>query len=89
MTDAAPALFAQLGLPDTDVARKAYAFAKRATPEFVVNHSIRSYVFARAHAAHRGLRAGTDYDDELLFLSCILHGIGLSEQGKRRSAFRG
>jgi uncharacterized protein (TIGR02246 family) len=87
MTDPAPAFFVQLGLPDTDVARKAYAFAKRATPEFVVNHGIRSYVFARAHAARRGLRPGTDYDDELVFLSCILHGIGLSEQGNGEQRF--
>jgi hypothetical protein len=87
MTDPAPALFVQLGLPETDVARKAYAFAKRATPEFVLNHSIRSYVFARAHAARRGLRPGTDYDDELVFLSCILHGIGLSEDGNGDQRF--
>jgi uncharacterized protein (TIGR02246 family) len=87
MTDAAPAFFVQLGLPDTDVARKAYAFAKRATPEFVLNHSIRSYVFARAHAARRGLRPGTDYDDELVFLSCILHGIGLGEAGNGEQRF--
>jgi ketosteroid isomerase-like protein len=87
MTDAAPALFVQLSLPDTDVARKAFAFAKRATPEFIVNHGIRSYVFARAHAARRGLRPGTDYDDELVFLSCILHNIGLSEAGNGEQRF--
>src|SRR5882762_8080407 len=75
MTDAAPAFFVQLSLPETDVARKAYAFAKRATPAFILNHGIRSYVFARAHAAHRGLRPGTDYDDELVFVSCILHDV--------------
>jgi hypothetical protein len=79
MTDAAPALFARLSLPDTDVARKAYTFAQRATPAFIVDHGIRSYIFARA--AHRGLRPGTDYDDELVFVSCILHDIGLSEPG--------
>jgi uncharacterized protein (TIGR02246 family) len=87
MTDPAPAFFVQLGLPETDVARKAFAFAKRATPEFILNHSIRSYVFARAHAARRGLRPGTDYDDELVFLSCILHDIGLSEQGNGDQRF--
>jgi uncharacterized protein (TIGR02246 family) len=87
MTDAAPALFAQLSLPDTDIARQAYAFAKRAPPAFILNHSIRSYVFARAHAARRGLRPGTDYDDELVFLSCILHAIGLSEQGNGEQRF--
>jgi uncharacterized protein (TIGR02246 family) len=87
MTDAAPAFFGQLNLPDTDIARKAYAFAQRATPAFILNHSIRSYVFARAHAAHRGLRPGTHYDDELVFVSCILHDIGLSEQANGDQRF--
>lgn len=87
MTDPAPGVFVQLNLPDTDIARKSYAFAKRATPEFILNHSVRSYVFARAHAARRGLRPGTDYDDELVFVSCILHGIGLGEQGNGDQRF--
>jgi hypothetical protein len=34
MTDSTPAFFVQLSRPETDVARKAYAFAKRATPEW-------------------------------------------------------
>jgi ketosteroid isomerase-like protein len=83
MTDAAPPLFAQLSLPETDIARKAFAFVKRATPEFFLNHSVRSYVFARAHAARRGIH----YDDELVFVSCILHDIGLSEQGNGDQRF--
>jgi uncharacterized protein (TIGR02246 family) len=87
MTDAAPPLFAQLSLPETDIARKAFAFAKRATPEFILNHSIRCYVFARAHAARRGLHPGTHYDDELLFVSSILHDIGLSEQANGQQRF--
>jgi hypothetical protein len=87
MTDPAPAFFVQLNLPETDVARKAYAFAQQATPAFILNHGIRSYVFARAHAARRGLRPRTDYDDELVFLSCILHGIGLGEQGNGDQRF--
>jgi hypothetical protein len=37
MTDPAPALFTRLSLPDTDVARKAYAFAQRATPAFILD----------------------------------------------------
>jgi hypothetical protein len=87
MTDAAPAFFGQLSLPDTDIAGKAYTFARRATPAFILNHSIRSYARARAHAARRGLRPGTDYDDELVFLSCILHGIGLSEHANGNQRF--
>ncbi|MFJ3307450.1 SgcJ/EcaC family oxidoreductase [Streptomyces sp. NPDC086549] len=81
MTDAHPPVFSRLALPGSEIAREAFAFTARATPEFILNHSIRSYVFARAHAAHRGLRPGSDYDDELIFLSCVLHDVGLSEEG--------
>ncbi|MDT0462180.1 SgcJ/EcaC family oxidoreductase [Streptomyces gibsoniae] len=86
-TDAPLAVFEQLGLPDTSLARDAYAYAERATPPFVFHHSIRSHVFARAHARNQGLRAGTDYDDELLFVSCVLHDIGLSEEGNGDQRF--
>ncbi|MFD9684726.1 heme-binding protein [Kitasatospora sp. NPDC059146] len=86
-TDAPLPVFERLGLPDTDLSRDAYACAQRATPDFVLFHSVRSYVFARAHARQQGLRAGTDYDDELLFLSCVLHDIGLSEEGNGDQRF--
>jgi hypothetical protein len=45
----------------------------------VLNHSLRSYLFAKAVAGQEGLRPGRDYNDELLFLICILHDIGLTE----------
>jgi hypothetical protein len=51
------------------------------------NHSVRSYLFARVAAAARGLAAGEDYDDELLFLSCILHDVGLAAQADRGRRF--
>jgi len=86
-TDAPLPVFERLGLPDTGLARDAYAYAAKATPAFVFDHSVRSYVFARAHARHQDLRAGTDYDDELLFISCVLHDIGLSEEGNGDQRF--
>ena len=36
------------------------------------NHSVRSYLFGELLAAHEGLRAGTEYDSEALFLGCVL-----------------
>lgn len=60
--------------------------ARAAEPDFMYNHSVRSYLFARIAAAARDLAAGDGYDDEPLFLSCILHDIGLTTQadGGRR-----
>jgi ketosteroid isomerase-like protein len=87
MTDAQTQLFDLLPLPDSEIARAAYAFTEYVTADFVFNHSVRSYVFATAQAKHRGLQANTDYDDELVFLSCLLHDIGLSEVGNGDQRF--
>ncbi|MEU9454457.1 nuclear transport factor 2 family protein [Streptomyces sp. NPDC048277] len=86
-TDAQLSVFEQLDLPDTSLSRDAYAYAARVTPAFVFDHSVRSYVFARAHDRNKGLRAGTDYDDELLFVACVLHDVGLSEEGNGDQRF--
>ncbi|MEY9894466.1 uncharacterized protein (TIGR02246 family) [Catenulispora sp. MAP5-51] len=86
-TDAPPPTFDQLGAPDTPLARDTYAHAARSIPVFILNHSVRSYIYAGAHAQNQGLRPDTDYDDELLFLSCVLHDIGLSEQGNGDQRF--
>lgn len=80
-------VFEQLRLPDTRLTRDAYTHVARVTPDFVFHHSVRSYVFARAHAQGQGLNAGTDYDDELLFLGCVLHDIGVSEEGNGDQRF--
>ncbi|MER6377036.1 damage-inducible protein [Streptomyces mirabilis] len=48
---------------------------------------MRSFVLARAHAWKQGLRAGADYDDELLFAICLLHDVGLSEEGNGDQRF--
>ncbi|KOV56849.1 hypothetical protein ADK64_40950 [Streptomyces sp. MMG1121] len=80
-------VFEQLSLPDTTLTRDTYGYAAQATPSFVFHHSVRSYVYARAHAQNQGLRAGTDYDDELLFVACVLHDIGLSDEGNGDQRF--
>jgi putative intracellular protease/amidase len=81
------AVQADLEFPRTQLARVADELARAAEPEFMYNHSVRSYLFARVAAAARGLSAGEGYDDELLFLSCILHDIGLTTQADRGRRF--
>jgi len=46
------------------------------SPPFVANHCVRSYLFGRELATAKGLRRDVEYDDELVFLSCILHDNG-------------
>jgi putative intracellular protease/amidase len=73
--------------PQTQLAEVAGELARGAEPDFMYHHSVRSYLFACLAAAARGLTAGEDYDDELLFLSCILHDVGLTTQADRGRRF--
>jgi hypothetical protein len=40
---------------------------------------VRSYLFARELAAAKGLHPDVDYDDELVYLSCVLHDLGVTD----------
>ncbi|WP_165983859.1 HD domain-containing protein [Streptomyces sp. YIM 98790] len=73
--------------PDTPPVRDALALVRRTESVATANHSIRSALFARMLADHRGAVPGSDYDPELLFLACVLHDIGLSEDGDRNQRF--
>ncbi|MFD4401298.1 HD domain-containing protein [Nocardia sp. NPDC058499] len=68
-----------LDLPATPLARAAQTVIDSELPPAIRNHSIRSFLFARAAAADRGLRPRVDYDEETMYLICALHDIGLAE----------
>jgi hypothetical protein len=76
-----------LALPTSAVATEALDLVFANEPIAVANHSVRSYIFARLLALHRGMRPGRDYHDELLFLACVLHDIGLSEVANGNQRF--
>ncbi|GJF34229.1 hypothetical protein KNE206_69290 [Kitasatospora sp. NE20-6] len=87
---AAPAATGGAGLPElpaTPAARAALDLVLREETPSVAHHSIRSAVFARLLADHRGAEAGRDYDPELLFLACTLHDIGLTVRGDGQQRF--
>lgn len=72
---------ARWGLPDSDICSAAWELVTDVSDVFITNHCIRSYLFGRELAAADGVRAGLDYDDELVFLSCILHDLGVTAFG--------
>jgi hypothetical protein len=74
-------------LPDSEIAMAATELTFRVTPAFIYNHSVRSYLFAREVAAAQGIHAGVDYDDELLYLSCILHDLGATDHANGDQRF--
>lgn len=74
-------------LPDNDLCSAALDLMLGVSPTVIANHNIRSYLFARELAAAKGLRSGADYDDELVFLSCILHDLGVTDLGAGEQRF--
>jgi HD domain len=69
----------RIDLPDSEIARAATEFVLGVSPALVAHHCVRSYLFGRELAAAKGLRRDVDYDDELVFLGCILHDLGVTE----------
>ncbi|BBZ62459.1 HD domain-containing protein [Mycolicibacterium monacense] len=68
-------------LPDTEVCSAALDLVLDVSTECIANHTVRSYLFARELAAAKGLRDGRDYDDELVYLTCVLHDLGVTDHG--------
>jgi hypothetical protein len=73
------------GLPDSVVATAARKLVHDLSPDFIYNHTVRSYLFARELLAVNG--SPTDHDDELLFLVCILHDLGATEHANTDQRF--
>ncbi|MGE2722180.1 HD domain-containing protein [Mycolicibacterium celeriflavum] len=78
---------ARWGLPDSETCSAALRFVFEVSVDFLANHCVRSYLFAREIAAAHGMRSGTDYDDELVFLACLLHDLGVTHVGKGDQRF--
>ena len=73
--------------PSTELANRARELVERHATPLIENHSLRSYLFAQAVAEQDGLRAGADYDGELVFLICVLHDIGLTDEANGDQRF--
>jgi HD domain len=82
MDDAA---LAALGMPvpDSAFAMQARELLTTAAPPFLVNHSVRAYAWAVELALHDHLK----YDPEILYVSAILHDIGLVPEYDRGGCF--
>jgi len=62
-------------IPDSAAARRAEEYCRDVAPPYLVNHSLRTYLWASALAAPCGLRP----DPELLWTASLLHDLGLCE----------
>ncbi len=68
---------ALLTLPSGPLAEACVSLARTTESLPIVDHSIRSFLYARLLAEHEGSLADAAYDEGLLFAACILHDLGL------------
>ncbi|MBF6182640.1 HD domain-containing protein [Nocardia otitidiscaviarum] len=76
-----------LALPATPLAEAANQLMFEALEPHLCHHSLRGFFFGRALAAAQGLTPGRDYDEETMFLICVLHDIGLAERANGTQRF--
>jgi hypothetical protein len=76
-----------LAVPNTWLAREALQTITAAQEPYLRNHSVRSFLFARAAAAQAGKKPGVDYDVEVTFLICALHDMGLTDRANSDQRF--
>ena len=62
--------------PDTEMCLVAMQLVRDHSPPFLFNHVMRTHAFGRDAGALRGMQ----YDQEMLFLGCVLHDLGLVEE---------
>ncbi len=68
--------FTELSIPDSELAKKATQLVSEVSPKFLYNHCVRTYLFAEI----LGRRDGLKFDRELLYLSAVMHDLGLTER---------
>jgi HD domain len=67
---------ADVRVPDSAAAAEAERLARAESSPLLYGHALRSYFFAALLAA----RDGMDHDQELLYVGCVLHDIGLTSR---------
>jgi hypothetical protein len=78
-----PATVAGVRLIDSKIARLATDFSRSAYPLYLFNHAVRTYVFGSLV----GRALGQKFDEEILYLACILHDLGLTDKFQGESPF--
>ena len=63
-------------LVDSEIARLATEVSRKQSPPYLFNHAVRTFLFGSL----MGRATGQKFDEEVLYLACILHDLGLTER---------
>jgi hypothetical protein len=76
-----------LTLPTGRLADASLALVRSSESHPIVDHSIRSFLFARMVAEHEGCLTDAAYDEQLLFAATVMHDLGLGEHARGEARF--
>jgi len=76
-----------LVLPAGRLAGAALSLLRETAGKPIVDHSLRSFFFARLTARHEGLLTEAAYDEDLLFAATVMHDLGLGTLAAGKARF--
>src|SRR5258706_14257542 len=76
-----------LVLPTGPLADASLALARSSVSRPIVDHSIRSFLFARLLADYEGCLNDADHDEHLLFAANVMHDLGLGQRATGDARF--
>ena len=76
-----------LGLPAGPLAEASLALVRTSESRPIVDHSIRSFLFARLVAEEEGALSDAAYDEDLLFAATVMHDLGLGADAQGQGRF--
>jgi HD domain len=71
-----PTEVSEVRVPDSPLAIETTRFVSRITPLWLMNHVMRTYIFAEL----LGRKDKMKYDHEILYLGAIMHDLGLTDE---------
>jgi hypothetical protein len=76
-----------LALPTGPLIEASLALVRSTESQPIVDHSIRTFLFARLLAEHEGCLNDAAYDEELLFAATVMHDLGLGKHARAQARF--
>ena len=76
-----------LVIPTGALPEASLAIARSSESQSIVDHSIRSFLFARLLADEEGCLDDADYNEDLLFAATVMHDLGLGEHATGEARF--
>src|ERR1700733_295354 len=78
-----PAAVAGVRLVDSPIAKQATDLSRTVSPPYLFNHAMRTFLFGSLV----GRALGVKFDEETLYLACILHDLGLTARFEGEAPF--